>query len=330
MIEALQRGLLRWLRVPPEPAPPVGAQGSLRVFHAGKNYLRLRYLGWVGKQLAAVFGILVSVMFIRELEWEMAVLDAQEEARISEEPEAAVAPVIREIEPGVYVTDHAESVPLVAVPEPDWGLLNRYRDRFRFVSFEVVPQWSLKLMRMAPGSSMMLMKVVETVGVLVFVLQLPITWWMLRLEYLQRWYMVTDRSLRLRSGIVKIQETTMSFANLQQVSVHQGPVQRLMRLADVKVQSAGGGGKNDEEEKDSMHLSTFQSVDNAPEIRDLILERLKQFRQAGLGDPDDPGHESMDTSGASPPVPNEDGAGTAIDAARAVLAEARALKEALR
>ena len=85
----------------------------------------------------------------------------------------------------------------------------------------------------------------------------------------------------------------MSFANLQQVVVSQGPLQRLLSIADVRVQSAGGGGGSSNEHSkkdDSLHSGVFHGVDNAHEIRDLILRRLSQFREAGLGDPDDHHH----------------------------------------
>ena len=36
-----------------------------------------------------------------------------------------------------------------------------------------------------------------------------------------------------------------------------------------------------------MHTGFFHGVDNAEEIRDLILNRLRRFRETGLGDPDE-------------------------------------------
>ena len=111
---------------------------------------------------------------------------------------------------------------------------------------------------------------------MIFVVQFLATFVAVRLEYEQHWYIVTDRSLRIRTGLFRVQESTMSFANLQQVQVSQGPLQRLLGLADVQVQSAGGGGA--EEHKPgadaSLHTGIFHSVANAPEIRDLILDRL--------------------------------------------------------
>jgi hypothetical protein len=183
----------------------------------------------------------------------------------------------------------------------------------------------------------------EFAGILFFLVQLPVTFAAVRLDFEMHWYIVTDRSLRIRTGIWSLQESTMSFANLQQVEVKQGPLQRLLGLADVHVQSAGGAGDRDPHRgraEESLHTGIFHSVDNATEIRDLILERLRHFRQAGLGDPDD--HHDLAVTGGAPPLsamglPN----GTTVDpretsapnadtlaAAHELLAEARALRTA--
>ena len=37
----------------------------------------------------------------------------------------------------------------------------------------------------------------------------------------------------------------------------------------------------------NLHLACFRGVDNAEEIRDLVRDRSRHGRQAGLGDPDD-------------------------------------------
>ena len=45
----------------------------------------------------------------------------------------------------------------------------------------------------------------------------------------------------------------------------------------------------------SAHQGLLEGVDNAPEIRDLILQRLKAFTTTGLGDEDD---EKLSASGS--------------------------------
>jgi hypothetical protein len=181
-----------------------------------------------------------------------------------------------------------------------------------------------------PAGAFALIWLIKIFSALGFLIQVPITYAVRRLDYEMRWYMVTDRSLRLRYGVWKISESTMSFANIQQVVVSQGPLQRLLGLGDVKVKSAGGGsggggdGHYKHHESDDMHTGFFHCVTNANEIRDLILERLRRFREAGLGDPDEKLH-------ATPSVGPNAGkfSPNVLVAARELAAEARALRTAL-
>ena len=162
----------------------------------------------------------------------------------------------------------------------------------------------------------------EVIGVLGFLVQLPLSLVPVILDWEMRWYIVTDRSLRIREGVWKVSEMTLTFANVQEVSIRQGPVERLFGIANLRVRTAGGGGRinpqDPQSEEKSGHIGYFRGVDNAPTIRDLILERLKQLRDAGLGDPDQPPTETAGAEAAPPP-------GVA-DAARELLTEARALR----
>jgi len=165
----------------------------------------------------------------------------------------------------------------------------------------------------------------EVFGLIAFVLQLPLTLVPIILDWELRWYIVTDRSLRIREGVWKVSELTMTFANVQEVSIHQGPLDRLFGIADVRVRSAGGGGgaggHDRESEEKSGHIGYFRGVDGAPAIRDLILERLKKQRDAGIGDTEPtPQTSAPPASVASPET---------LEAARELLAEARALRGAL-
>jgi hypothetical protein len=184
-----------------------------------------------------------------------------------------------------------------------------------------------------PDWAFPLLWIIKISGFALFLGQIPFTYMLRRLDYELRWYIVTDRSLRIRTGLISLQESTMSFANLQQVEVQQNPIQRLLGLADVHVQSAGGGSGGHDSgrgpEVDSLHTGIFHSVDNATEIRDLILERLRQFRQTGLGDPDE--HQDHVAAGgpATGEPPHEPATDATLAAAHELLAEARALRQAL-
>lgn len=110
----------------------------------------------------------------------------------------------------------------------------------------------------------------------------------IHLQYDTTWYVLTQHSLRIRRGIWVIQETTITFENVQNVSVESGPLERWFGIAIVIVDTAGGGksGKDSKGERASMdaHRGLIEGIDNASEIRMLILRRLQQSRSAGLGD----------------------------------------------
>src|SRR5690606_27807041 len=130
----------------------------------------------------------------------------------------------------------------------------------------------------------------------------------LRLDFELRWYIVTDRSLRIREGLTTIREQTMTFANIQNISVRQGPLQLLLGIAGVEVRSAGGGGgrktSGSGEHKRDMHVGLFRGVDNAQALRAAVLDRIRRHRDAGLGDPDDEtprAHEPLAAPAAASP-----------------------------
>jgi len=165
----------------------------------------------------------------------------------------------------------------------------------------------------------------EIFGIFTFAAQLPFTFVGTLFDYRLRWYIVTDRSLRVREGIFKVNERTMSFANIQNLAVNQGPLQRLLGIFDLEVKSAGGGEKQQgKEEGDDLHTGYFRGVENAEEIKRLILDRLRRLRDSGLGDPEE---EEGEEGEAPAPAPAESSAESpAVAAAHQLLAEARRLR----
>jgi uncharacterized membrane protein YdbT with pleckstrin-like domain len=230
--ELAKDGVLRLTRVPAEPHVPEGAEESVRVFNAGRNYLAWRLILWgIGNGVAALgLAVVFGFKFFLPL-----------------------PPLVRTI-------------------------------------------WS----------------VVEAGVAGVFVVSIPITYFLQRLNYEMRWYIVTDRSLRIRSGVVWLQEITMTFANIQEIRVNANPIEQLLGLANVEVRSAGGGGTDAHGQSSSGHVGKFAGVDNADAIRDLLVERLRVYRDSGLGEK---------TMVAQEPL--------TLSAARRVLQETRALRNAL-
>jgi membrane protein YdbS with pleckstrin-like domain len=140
-----------------------------------------------------------------------------------------------------------------------------------------------------------------------------------RLEYDLRYYILTDRSLRIREGVFFLRESTLTFANVQNLRIRKGPIQQLFGIADVLVDTAGGASGGKDPEGNAMqkgHRGTIQGIENPTEVRDLVLGLLKKYRDAGLGDPDD----------AHPAAATDD---SAQERLREILAEVKGLRAVL-
>ncbi len=239
MIGRVKSTVLRLLRVPPEPDPPVGDPGSVRVFRASPTYFRYKLIGWGLGQIGTLVGLVVGLV-----------------------------------------------------------LLGFITERFS-------------------GWVALALAAAEVFAWVAFLAQVPFTLAALRLDYELRWYMLSDRALRIREGIFKTREQTMTFANIQQISIREGPIQRLLGIADVEVRTAGGGGSSsDEQTGDDMHRGFFRGVEDGEAIRDAIRQRVREYRDSRRG------------PGADDPRTAASGSGP-LTAARELLAEVRRLSETL-
>jgi len=328
--------VLRWLKVPPEPHPPFGDPASLRVFRAGKNYYKLRMFGWGAAEFFAFLGILF---------WALVFVHVEETARFEKARRAATAQVVADHQ--ATLAEQARQAAEKLKTAGETALKNMKAERANSAAVAKKPEkrrarsgggWNgfitglVELAIILPPWAFPLLWVFKILGLAAYLLQLPLTYAIRRLDFEMRWYVVTDRSLRIRTGVWSIQESTMSFANLQQVEVTQGPLQRLLGLADVKVQSAGGSDNPHGKPQDDLHTGHFHGVDNAHEIRDLIQDRLRRFRESGLGDPDEAGRSALAAAQhhaaivATAPAPDDT---DVLSAARELAAEAKALRVAL-
>lgn len=156
------------------------------------------------------------------------------------------------------------------------------------------------------------LRALELASMGLFALQFVLSLFLIWLQYELRWYIVTDRSLRIREGIFTVREQTVSFANIQNVSVKQGPLQRLLRIADLEIRTAGGGGSSDSDDSDHLHRAVFRGIDNAEEVRDLIRRDLQRLRR----DRDEPPQPEPDS--VTPIQAAERLADTAADLRRAL------------
>ena len=114
------------------------------------------------------------------------------------------------------------------------------------------------------------------------------------LRYDTTWYVMSGRSMRIRRGVWVIEETTITFENVQNVSVTQGPLQRYFGIADVLVDTAGGS--SDAKHKGSGHRGVIEGVtaEDAARLREMILARVRSSVTAGLGDEE---HHRLPVSG---------------------------------
>lgn len=170
-----------------------------------------------------------------------------------------------------------------------------------------------------PGVVRSLVQAGAIVVLLLLLLRTLFSLAVLRLDFEKRWYVVTDRSLRVREGVLTVREMTVTFANIQNVAVLQGPIQRALGLADLQVETAGGGAvpANQKQLGANLHVAWFRGIANAEEVKVLIQERLRKLKDAGLGDHDDR-HDHAPAAAVESPA--------FLEALRAVHAEAAALR----
>jgi membrane protein YdbS with pleckstrin-like domain len=138
-------------------------------------------------------------------------------------------------------------------------------------------------------------------GILLFFLWVLVDHWALQLRYDHTWYIVTDRSVRIRHGIWTIREGTVTFENAQNVRVRQGPLQRWFGIADVVMETAAAGVATGQGVT-MANQAIVAGVANAPGLRDRIAERMRRSRSAGLGGdgPLAPSRPSRDGATAGP------------------------------
>lgn len=109
----------------------------------------------------------------------------------------------------------------------------------------------------------------------------------IHLKFDTMWYVLTDRSIRIRRGIWIIHEVTITFENVQNLKVQQGPVQRHFGIANLIIETAGagsGGGKHGNTIISNQGVIEGVSNEIARDLRDRILARLRASKSAGLGD----------------------------------------------
>ena len=110
-----------------------------------------------------------------------------------------------------------------------------------------------------------------------------------RVDWEMRHYLVGDRSLRVSLGAITRKEVTVSYANVQNLEVSQGPLERIFGFKTLRLSTAGAGGS--QQPGENLHVIELPGLENADAIRELMLGMLKHEKDAGLGEPQGPtGH----------------------------------------
>lgn len=147
---------------------------------------------------------------------------------------------------------------------------------------------------------------------LVFIVWIVVRLALVQFEYENLWYMVGKSSLRIREGVITVKEITVTFANVQNIAITQGPVQRLFGISDLRVDTAGGCGGiivhgQKSEPAENLHTAWFRGLDNAEEVKKTIQQMLHRTKDSGLGEPIAPSSGIFDVVGAMREVLAESG-----------------------
>ena len=167
MFDWIRSQVLRLMRVPHDPDPPFGAPGSVRVFRAGQNYYKVRLFRWGVGQIGAMVGISISLTFLYWFKTEVEAASLFANQTISATPPAQE----KTTGPGARKSKRIDrnDLKVLAAKTPLW----------------VIP----------------LVEIIEIGGILLFLTQIAVTFAAVRLEFEMHWYIVTDRSLRIRTGL---------------------------------------------------------------------------------------------------------------------------------
>lgn len=111
-----------------------------------------------------------------------------------------------------------------------------------------------------------------------------------RVDYELRFFLVGDRSLRVTEGAITRREVTLSYANVQNLEVTQGPLERLFGFQNLTVTTAGADQQPGQE---NSHSVTLVGLDDAEAVRTLILGMLRQVKDSGLGEHPAPAVEAL-------------------------------------
>ncbi|MDY7093882.1 MAG: PH domain-containing protein [Acidobacteriota bacterium] len=206
------------------------------------------------------------------------------------------------------------------IPFVDFGVQNTAPEPLRELT-EGLPDWFA-------ASPLRFIELIEFIALGFFAIQAVTSGLLLKLGWELRWYMVGDECLRIREGLWKVKEQTMTISKIQNMSVRQNPLQKLLGIEDLEIHTAGGGAKSsgDGDEDKGLHVGHFRGIENGAELRAQIRARMARSRGSGLGDEGDHHLQPMESSAT---LAGSTGGAETLAAARELLDESRRLRGAL-
>ncbi|MEJ2247257.1 MAG: PH domain-containing protein, partial [Acidobacteriota bacterium] len=106
----------------------------------------------------------------------------------------------------------------------------------------------------------------------------------IHLRYDTMWYVMTDRSLRCRRGIWVILEHTITFENVQNVAIRRGPLQYFFLISTIVIETAGASEGEGQNQFAVGNKAIMEGIEDPEEICELIMQRVRPSKSAGLGD----------------------------------------------
>jgi membrane protein YdbS with pleckstrin-like domain len=113
-----------------------------------------------------------------------------------------------------------------------------------------------------------------------------------RVDYELRHYLVGDRSLRVVHGAWTREEATLSYANVQNIEVTQGPLERVFGFKSLMISTAGSDSNPGQ---DNSHVIQLVGLEDAEKVKQLIMGMLKNQKDSGLGEVDERAHQVLST-----------------------------------
>lgn len=140
-----------------------------------------------------------------------------------------------------------------------------------------------------------------------FVVHLFFSWARLHVEWSQRWALLGERAVRIHEGFWTEREMTLSLANVQNMSLRQGPLQRFLGVADIEIRTAGGGSGADAEGQNAVHKARIRALEDADRILERLRRAVERHRGSGIGGAASRSVRNGRARGGSEPAVGDDG-----------------------